>query len=78
MLDHAAKIGILNEVSDEGDFWEKRNVEDLAREVAEWNTGLAGFVGQLKDSLGDNFVAEITKFPDFERLEAKGRKGEEI
>ena len=77
MLDHAAKLGVLNEVSDEGEFWEKRSVEDLACEVAEWNTGLAGFVGQLKDTLGDNFVAEITKFPDFEHLEARGRKTEE-
>ncbi|MCH7689279.1 MAG: hypothetical protein IH899_21830 [Planctomycetes bacterium] len=77
MLDHAAKLGVLNEVSDEGEFWEKRSVEDLAREVAEWNAHLAGFVGQLKDTLGDDFVAEITKFPDFEHLEARGRKSEE-
>lgn len=77
MLDAAAKLGILNEVSDEGDFWKKRNLEDLAREVAEWNVHLAGFFGQLKDALGDNFVAEITRFPDFEHLEAKDRSGQE-
>lgn len=77
MLDHADKLGFLKEVADEGGFWEKRSVEDLVREVAEWNVGVAGFVGELKDALGDNIVAEITKFPDYEHLEAKARNSEE-
>lgn len=77
MLDHAAKLGILNDVRDEGGFWEKRSVDGLAHEIVEWNVGLAAFVGELKDSLGSDFVAEITKFPDFERLEAKGRNSNE-
>jgi hypothetical protein len=77
ILDEAAKLGILGDVRDEGGFWEKRSMEDLASEVAEWNVGLAAFVGELKDSLGGDFVAEITKFPDFERLEAKGRISKE-
>ena len=36
---------------------------------------IAGFAGQMKDWFGDQFVAEITNFPDFEHLEAKGRAG---
>ena len=35
---------------------------------------IAGMVGQFKDQLGDAVVAEMTKYPDFEHLEAKGRK----
>lgn len=74
MLDHAKALGILDEVSDEGDFWDNRNCIKLALEVGEWNEMLAGFVGQLKDQLGGGFDAAITSFPDFEILEARDRK----
>jgi hypothetical protein len=74
MLDHAKELGILASVSDEGDFWEKRDVEALAREVGEWNQGMAALVGQLKDLFGGNVDAPIAKFPNFEHLEAKGQK----
>ena len=73
LLDHANELGFLDEVSDEGGFLEKRDVEALAREVGEWNVMLAGFTGQLKEWFGDELESEITKFPDFEHLEAKGR-----
>ncbi|MCH7687409.1 MAG: hypothetical protein IH899_12135 [Planctomycetes bacterium] len=74
LLDHANELGFLDEVSDEGGFWEKRDVEALAREVGEWNVMLAGFTGQLKEWFGDELESEIAKFPDFEHLEAKGRE----
>jgi len=74
MLDHAAKLGILASVSDEGEFWEKRDVKALAQEVGEWNEGMAGLVGQLKDMFGDGFDAPITAYADFQQLEARGRK----
>ena len=74
MLDHAKELGILASVSDEGDFWEKRDVKALAREVGEWNQGMAALVGQLKDMFGGNFEAPITQFPDFEHLEAQGQE----
>ena len=73
MLDHAKHLGILESVSDEGGFWEKRDVKALAQEVGEWNEGMAGLVGQLKDLFGGDFQAPIKDFPDFEHLEAKGR-----
>jgi len=73
MLDHATKLGIVREVSDEGGFYESRNVEALAKEVGEWNEMIAAFAGRFKDMLGDGVESEITKFPDFEHLEAKGR-----
>lgn len=78
MLDHAKAVGILESVKDEGDFWEKRNLEALVREVGEWNVAMAGLAGQMKDLFGDDQItAEITDYPDFEHLEAEGRKDEE-
>ena len=73
LLDHARSLGILEDVSDEGGFWEARDIRALAQEVGNWNNMIAGFAGQMKDWFGDDFVAEITNFPDFEHLEAKGR-----
>jgi hypothetical protein len=74
LLDCAKEIGLLGEVSDEGEYWETRDVKALASEVGEWNTMIAGFAGELKDLLGDGVKSEIAKYPDFEQLEAKGRE----
>jgi hypothetical protein len=76
LLDHAIKLGLSADVTDESGFYEDRNVEELAAEVVRWNKGIAAFTGELKDLLGDGFAAEITRFPNFERLEAEGRKDE--
>ena len=73
MLDHAQELGILEHVSDEGDYWEKRDIEALAREVGQWNQMIAGLAGELKDLVGDQLVAAIARYPDFEHLEAAGR-----
>jgi hypothetical protein len=76
MLDQARSLGILEHASDEGEFWEKRDVEALAREVGQWNQMIAGWAGKLKDVLGNDVFSAITEFPDFEHLEAKGRRRE--
>ena len=63
------------EVSDEGEYWEKRSLEELAREVGEWNEFIAAFAGQLKDAAGQNGLrleSAIAGFANFEHLEAKG------
>ena len=73
MLDHAKELGILESVSDEGDFWEKRGIEALSREVGQWNEMIAAWAGQLKDQFGDSLLAAISQFPNFEHLEARGR-----
>jgi len=72
MLDHAKSLGILSSVSDEGEYWERRSLEALAVQVGEWNGMIAKFAGQLKDQLGEDqeMVAPITKYPNFEHLEA--------
>lgn len=75
LLDAASEIGILKQVSDEGDFWEKRDIKALAAEVGDWNTMIAGFAGRLKDAFGGgDVVSEISKFPNFEHLEADSEK----
>ena len=74
LLDAAAEIGILKEVSDEGDYWQKRDIKALAAEVGDWNTMTAGWVGRLEDSFGDGVASEIAKYPNFEHLEAKAEK----
>jgi len=75
LLDHAKSLGILGDVDDEGEFWERRNIESLAREVGEWNEAIAALAGRLKDALGGGMelAAAITEFSNFEHLEARGR-----
>lgn len=79
LLDYANKLGILDGVSDEGGFNEKRDVEALIEEVGNWNQMIAGFFGGMKDAIsaaGEEtrmLVSEIAKFPNFEHLEAKDR-----
>jgi hypothetical protein len=74
LLDAAAEIGVLKEVRDEGDYWEKRDIKALVAEVGDWNQMIAGWAGRLKDSFGDGLVSEIAKYPNFEHLEAKADK----
>ncbi len=80
LLDRAKELGILENVSDEGDYWEDRNIEALARCVGEWNTDIARWAGQLKDALEEQgnglaLQAGILEFPNFEHLEAAGTPG---
>jgi rubredoxin len=47
----------------------------LVETVGQWNTGLAGLAGLIKDRFrGQIVAAPITEFPNFEHLEAEGRK----
>jgi len=74
MLDKARALGCLDEASDEGHFWEHRNVETLVKEIGSWNQMIAAFGGKLKDVLGGGVEMPIANFPDFEKLEAAGQK----
>ena len=80
LLDHAKELGILKRVSDEGDYWEKRDVKALVEEVAEWNSMIAGNLGPMRDAIeavGLNpreLEGPIADYPNYEHLEAKGRE----
>jgi hypothetical protein len=72
LLDKAKALGLGVEVNDEGDFWSKRSVPDLVREVGAWNENIAGLFGVLQSVGGQGVQGEIQKFPNFEHLEASG------
>ncbi|HEX3654529.1 MAG TPA: hypothetical protein VHV55_01915 [Pirellulales bacterium] len=74
LLEHARKLEILSSLSDEGGFWENRDLRALAQTVGAWNELIAGWAGRLKDDFGPEFVSQISQFPNFEHLEAKGRE----
>ena len=74
LLDFARSLGLVEHVSDEGNYWEARDVVALTKEVGTWNEMIAGFAGQLRDQLGANVESAITQFPNFEHLEARGRR----
>ena len=78
VLDTAKSLGILADVSDEGGYWENRDVEALAQEVGRWNAITAAFTGALNDAAraagNDDIVAPILEYPEFEHLEADGHK----
>ena len=69
-------LGFKVKVSDEGNFWESRDIKKLAESIGEYDALIAGFAGVLKDaakSVGQTVESPITQRPDFEHLEAKGQ-----
>lgn len=74
LLDQAKALGCLGSVSDEGGFWEGRNVEALVKEIGSWNELIAAFGGKLKDVLGGGVEMPIADYPNFEALELAGQK----
>lgn len=75
LLDRAKELGGLESVSDEGGFWERRDLPALVAEIGSWNEMLAAFGGKLKDLLGDGptgVQSAIAQYPNFEQLEAAG------
>jgi hypothetical protein len=73
MLDQARTLGILDEVSDEGDYWQQRDVPALARAVGQWNESIAQQVAALRSVLGNTVQSPVAGFPDFDQLAANGQ-----
>jgi hypothetical protein len=74
LLDRAKELGILEKVVDEGGYWEKRDVKALVETVGEWNRYVAAVVGKYKNLFTGDVSAPITGYPNFEHLEAEGRR----
>lgn len=78
LLDFVKNTGLVDvEVSDEGHYWENRDLQKLGSEVGEWNQMIAAMSGLLKDEAakhGITLVSAIAGFPNFEHLEAQGQK----
>lgn len=65
--------GISITVDDEGDYWDKRNIEELIKEIGEWNVMIASLFKTLQSTQGfDDISAPILEHPDFEQLEETG------
>lgn len=71
-LEKAKALKLVKTVHDEGDYWTKRDVAALAREVGEWNEMIAGIAGALSDATGGGSISPITDHPQFKRLEHVG------
>ena len=73
MLERASEVGLIVEVSDESQFFEKRDIQSLVETVGQWNQQIAAFVGAMTDVTGRSIEAPIRNYPNFEHLEAKGQ-----
>ncbi|HEY9597360.1 MAG TPA: hypothetical protein V6D33_06780 [Cyanophyceae cyanobacterium] len=77
MLDEAQRLDILQNVSDDGSYWENRDIEELIKALEKHNALVAAIVGQIGDVLNKvgkgEAQAPITSYPNFEYLEAEGQ-----
>lgn len=79
LLDAAQELGILEEVYDEGGYWEHRDRRVLAQSVSNYNALVAGVVGGLGTLLRQAGVeseaySPIIEYPNYEYLEAEGQQ----
>jgi hypothetical protein len=74
-LDAAQKMGIECDVTDNGDYWEKRDLKALVSTVTSDNQMMALIMGAFKDiatAQDATLEAPILDFPNFEYLEGEG------
>lgn len=65
MLDYAKELGILEEVNDGGEYWEKRDLEVLASEMNLINTAISLFSGKSGEKLvGDLLKNFVKDYPE--------------
>jgi len=74
IFDKMIELGFKVEVSDEGGFWEGRDIQALSADIADQAAMVAAFGGALKDALGDGVEGAGFGSADFERLEFEGQK----
>lgn len=73
LLDVATELGFRVTVKDEGEFYQDRDLDALAKQVGQWNAMIAGMAGRLKDAFGAASIeSPITDHPAYEHLEAEG------
>jgi hypothetical protein len=68
-------LGVRVKISDEGEYWPRRSVANLRRNVEQMNALVAATAGALKDvddGEGAGVQSPIFAHRDFERLEAEG------
>ena len=73
LLDEARSLGFDVDVTDEGEYWETRDLDRLGANLRRINHVMAEFSGALHDAIGGEHrvEAEIFRHPNFERLEMR-------
>jgi hypothetical protein len=73
ILDTGHQLGIVTQVSDDGNYYETRNQDMLLQNLYLNQAAVAQLVGMLKDNFErDQIESPITAHPNFEKLEAVG------
>lgn len=63
VLDHAAKLGILQNVYDESAYWDNRDLLALKSRFGRRNALTAGWVARLKSNFGEAIAAGLSSSP---------------
>lgn len=71
MLDYFKSLGLVENVSDEGGYYDQRDLGALRTELEKYDALIAAMAGSLIDNF-DTVEAQILSRPDFEHLEMKG------
>jgi hypothetical protein len=82
LLDRARELDLELDVRDDGGYFESRSEERLLAELDSSNRAVAALAGHIKDALSrffqvDVIEAPIIRHPNFEHLEAEGRRQRE-
>lgn len=72
LFDYAAQIGLQVDLQDEAGYAQVRDTEALRQTINQWNEVIAAGIGRLRDALPGESEAPITRYPNFEHLEARG------
>ena len=73
LLDFWRGLGVRVKVSDDGEFWKTRSIEELRRQLNSYNGLVAAMSGMLKDANGGLPIeSPIFDYQNFERLEHEG------
>ena len=78
LLDFWRQLGVMVEVTDEGEYWETRSEEKLRNKLQQYDGLVAAVGGMLKDESADDgnglsVESPIFDYVHFERLEHEGR-----
>ena len=78
LLDFWRQLGVLVEVTDEGEYWLTRSEEKLRSKLQQYDGLVAAVGGMLKDASADDrglsVVSPIFDYVNFERLEHEGQR----
>lgn len=78
LLDFWRQLGVMVDVTDEGEFWHSRSEATLRAKLHQYDGLVAAVGGMLKDTSADrasglSVVSPIFDYAHFERLEHQGR-----